>query len=50
MRAFSSPDTTARARASGVQAERMARAAFGPTPETPNSIRKLSSSLEEENP
>ena len=42
--AFSSPVMTAIVRVSGVPTERMASAAFGPTPETPMSSLKLLSS------
>lgn len=48
--AFSSPVTMDRARFWGVVADRTDRAALGPTPETPMSIRKLFSSAWEEKP
>ena len=45
VRLFSSPVTMAMARDSGVEVDRMARAALGPTPETPISSLKLFSSF-----
>ena len=44
MSAFSSPVITAIANACGVQTDKIASAAFGPTPETPMSCLKLPSS------
>ena len=45
VRAFSSPVTMAMAKDSGVPAESTARAALGPTPETPMSSLKVASSF-----